>query len=741
MKEMKLFQFVVLLSIFALAPILVGNEILPYKPINAKVDSIPTIGPGTLPDWYEDAQVQLGWIFGDPLNPGDGDLLPEWNTAVGVVPVWTYDPDGTVYDHPAQWYIRIPNLVNDHPSKKFWISWVYEFDPYYIGDRSATNIYWFPATDSGEPQYLEEWFDISGAPTTDHLLAAYARVTLSLDMYPNPQYEDVWLGVYGGTKNALEAYILTLCVEEVTPEGIGPGTLPDWHEDAQVQLGWIFEDPLNPGDSEPLLGWDTAIGEIPTWTYDPDGTIYGHPAQWYIHIPNLINDNPSKKFWISWVYEFDQYIEGPRSATNIDWNPDSGHSDPQTLEEWFDSEGEPTTDHLLATHARVTQYLDLYPNPEYEDVWLGVYGESKNALEVYIKTLCVEEIEPEPIIIGPGTLPDWHEDAQVQLGWIFDDPLNPGDSDTLPGWDISIGDIPTWSYQADRTVLDQPGQWYIQIPNLDNENPSKKVWISWVYEFDSNFEGAQAATNLDWYPNTGMDNPFMLEEWFDSEGELTTDQTQAAYGRVTGSLDIYPNPQYEDIWLGTYNSLDALEVYIKTLCVEETVSDVDVEVTLSLTLSPENFEFSTDIILGSDSEIDVNTNIKFSPEGIEVTADISLGTNNLVVAMNFGLESSFEEMEAIISIKLSTFEEGLQITTEFQLSTPSSVVLTTTDMNVGFDGFEFNSDVDVSSGFESIGVTTNFNMNPEGIEVTTAIELGSIEAILNIHLNSGSNPS
>ncbi|UCG03449.1 MAG: hypothetical protein JSW11_05535 [Candidatus Heimdallarchaeota archaeon] len=742
MREAKLFQFFVVISLVSLAPMLMGSKILPSMPsINAKVGSVAGgIGPGTLPNWYMDAQVQLGWIFDDPLNPGGSEPLPEWNTAVGDIPVWTYDPDGTVYDHPAQWYIRIPNLVNDHPSKKFWISWIYEFDSYYEGDRSATNINWYPATDSGDPQYLEEWFDVNGDPTTDHLQAAYARVTLYLDMYPNPQYEDVWLGVYGGTKNALEVYIITLCVEEIIPEGIGPGTLPDWHEDAQVQLGWIFDDPLNPGDSTPLTGWDIAIGEIPTWTYDPDGTVYDHPAQWYIRIPNLVNDHPSKKFWISWVYEFDTYIEGIRSATNIEWYPDSGHENVQYLEEWFDSDGELTTDYLQATHARVTHSLDLYPNPQYEDVWLGVYGGSKNAVEVYIKTLCVEEIEP--VTIGPGTLPDWHEDAQVQLGWIFDDPLNPGDSTPIPGWDKAIGDIPTWSYEAERTVLDQPGQWYVRIANLDNENPSKKVWISWVYEFDPNFEGAQAAINIDWDPNTDMDNPYMLEEWFDSEGELTTDQGQAAYGRVTGSLDLFPNPQYEDIWLGTYNSLNALEVYIKTLCIPEPISDVDVEVTLRVTLSPENFDFTTDIKLGSDSEIDVNTNIKFSPEGIEVTADISLGTNNLEVAMNFGLESSFdEEMEVIISIKLSTSEDGLQITTDFELSTPSSVVLTTTEMNIITDSFEFNSDVEVNSNFDSIEVSTNFNMNPEGIMVTTAIGMGSIEAILDIQFNSGSNPS
>lgn len=179
-------------------------------------------------------------------------------------------------------------------------------------------------------------------------------------------------------------------------EGIGPGTLPEWHEAAQVQLGWIFDDPTNPGDSLPLPGWDKAIDDIPVWSYDAARTVdFGdeHPAQWYIRIPNQINDNPSKKFWISWVYEFDTLLEGDRSATNIDWYPDEGHENDQYEEEWFDSDGNPTTEYLEAVYARVTHSLDLLPNPEYEDVWLGLYGESANVLEVYVKTLCVVETE------------------------------------------------------------------------------------------------------------------------------------------------------------------------------------------------------------------------------------------------------------------------------------------------------------------------------------------------------------
>ena len=170
-----------------------------------------SIGLGTLPVWYEDAQVQLGWIFDDPTNPQHTDPLPDWSISVGDIPVWDYDPDRIVWDQPGQWYIRIPNLNNDRPVKNFWISWVYDFDTYLPGLRSATSIEWFPDDGYDNFQYIEEWFDSEGNPTEDFLEAAYARATLSVDMYPNPEYEDIWLGTHGEIALAREVYILTLC--------------------------------------------------------------------------------------------------------------------------------------------------------------------------------------------------------------------------------------------------------------------------------------------------------------------------------------------------------------------------------------------------------------------------------------------------------------------------------------------------------------------------------------------------
>lgn len=181
----------------------------------------------------------------------------------------------------------------------------------------------------------------------------------------------------------------------------------------------------------------------------------------------------------------------------------------------------------------------------------------------------------EQTSIGPGTLPDWHEDAQVQLGWTFDDPKNPQNSDPLPGWNISIGDIPIWDYDQNRTAWDQPAQWYIRIPNLNNDRPVKNFWISWVYDFDTYLPGLRSATSIDWFPDDGSGNFQYIEEWFDSDGNLTTDFLEAVYARATLSVDLYPNPQYEDIWLGTYGELAlAREVYILTLCPELTPTEV-----------------------------------------------------------------------------------------------------------------------------------------------------------------------
>ncbi len=179
------------------------------------------------------------------------------------------------------------------------------------------------------------------------------------------------------------------------------------------------------------------------------------------------------------------------------------------------------------------------------------------------------------IVVGPGTLPDWHANSQVQLGWNFYDPTNPQDSSPLPKWCKAIGDIPVWDYEAERIVWEQPGQWYIRIPNLVNQNPVKHFWISWVYEFDPDTPGPRCFTNIDWFPDSGYGNYGLIEEWFDRGGNPTTNHFDAAYARITLNVDLYPNPNFEDIWLGTAGSMMVLEVYVKTLCVDACEGDFD----------------------------------------------------------------------------------------------------------------------------------------------------------------------
>jgi hypothetical protein len=175
---------------------------------------------------------------------------------------------------------------------------------------------------------------------------------------------------------------------------IGPGALPSWHGDAQVQLGWVFADPTSPQDSSPIPSWDKAVGAIPVWSYDASRTAWGLPAQWYIKIANVDNDNPVKHMWISWVYDFDQLAWSPyRIATNVDWFPFTDWTDLGNIDEWFDSAGLPTTNYLAAAYGRFTWQLDLKPNPEYEEVWLGLYSAGYYAREVYIETICVEGCE------------------------------------------------------------------------------------------------------------------------------------------------------------------------------------------------------------------------------------------------------------------------------------------------------------------------------------------------------------
>ena len=248
---------------------------------------------------------------------------------------------------------------------------------------------------------------------------------------------------------------------------IGPGTLPSWEGDAQVKLGWVFEDPTDPGETDPLDGWDTAVGGAPEWDYaalrkytDPGGN--DQPAQWYVRIPNVINENPSKKFWLAYVYERDPFVSGSRTATNIEWSPATGAQGYEINEVWFDTAGNVTKDSSLAKHGRVTASATLEPNPNYEDLWLGLWGDSSyRIVEVYILTQCpnqpptIVDASADPDVLWPPNHKmvevtvtaecedDYDDDPECEIVAVTSSqPENGlGDGDTAPDWEY-IDDEP-----------------------------------------------------------------------------------------------------------------------------------------------------------------------------------------------------------------------------------------------------------------------------------------------------------
>ena len=187
--------------------------------------SIGAVGPGILPSWHSDAHVRLGWIFEDPLSPQNSSPVAGWDTSPGSIPIWDYDAARTAWDMPAQWYVMIPNIANDHVLLHFWISWVYEFDTLAAGTRCATNLDWYPCTDHINHGLVDEWFDEAGNPTTNYVEAVCGRVTMAVDMYPNPEYEEIWLGLFSDTHFAKEVYILAGSPPPSPPHGLMPSIL------------------------------------------------------------------------------------------------------------------------------------------------------------------------------------------------------------------------------------------------------------------------------------------------------------------------------------------------------------------------------------------------------------------------------------------------------------------------------------------------------------------------------------
>lgn len=203
-----------------------------------------------------------------------------------------------------------------------------------------------------------------------------------------------------------------LCLYATSATGaIGPPPAPPWEAGAQLKLGWVFDDPKNPQLTAPMAGAVLPPGATtPVWDYDSLRTLGGNPAQWYIRLPNVIDLLPVKHFALSYVYERDTTYESNRNFTDLEWEPFIGFDNFQTTEELFDAAGGPTTILDDAVLARFNVTVDMFPNPDWEDLWIGIAGDEPSPggdgfdlLEVYIITQSI----PEPAtvsLIGIGAL-------------------------------------------------------------------------------------------------------------------------------------------------------------------------------------------------------------------------------------------------------------------------------------------------------------------------------------------------
>ena len=261
----------------------------------------------------------------------------------------------------------------------------------------------------------------------------------------------------------------------------------------------------------------------------------------------------------------------------------------------------------------------------------------------------------------------------------------------MPGWDKAIGETPTWSYDPERVVFDRPAQWYIRIPNVINDHPSKKVWISWVFEYDNSLEGEQSPIGINWDPNTGMENPQSMEEWFDSEGILTTESSEAVYGRITASLDLFPNPEYEDIWLGVNGeSQRILEVYLKTICIEEIEpepEETDVLIDVNVKMSTNN-----------GAELKIVIKLSSGSTEIKVLVEISTVGEDPEVNIDLDLLGSFFDLDTSLDIKQSGDFTSIRVKLKMKLILDSNEELKTainTLLNGNLTNFDISIDVEL----------------------------------------------
>jgi hypothetical protein len=189
---------------------------------------------------------------------------------------------------------------------------------------------------------------------------------------------------------------------------------------------------------------------------------------------------------------------------------------------------------------------------------------------------CIGSVEAQTVVIGQCPLPTWADGATTKLGWVFSNPQDPGGTAPLTGWDIYVGDPPSpaWDYDAARLAWGAPGQWYIQIPNTEIPTGIKRYWLCFVYERDPFYGGTYLFRNMSWTPFDSEQNLSMYEEWFDAAGFPTGTTHDSVLARMHLTADMYPGPQYEEIWLGVVGGgtstdgdsvWELLEVYFMAL--------------------------------------------------------------------------------------------------------------------------------------------------------------------------------
>ena len=194
-------------------------------------------------------------------------------------------------------------------------------------------------------------------------------------------------------------------------------------------------------------------------------------------------------------------------------------------------------------------------------------------------------------VVGPPDLPDWEGDAQIKLGWTFDTPTTPESATPLTDWDVCPGTVPSWAYDADLEMWDQPAQWYLPLENVDEPGDKMNFMVSWVYSYVGDHE---FYTNLSWDPFDDYENMTGAGELFDSEGTLTTDTGSAAYGRFTQSVDMLPDPETIDVYLGVDPAATGMELVECYILAGTAAGDTDTD-------------SDTDADTDSDSDADTDT--------------------------------------------------------------------------------------------------------------------------------------